>query len=59
MLRRKAYEYLLEWKTRKKKALCVTGARQTDKTTLIREFGRQLRYANSFEWLAGAGVAPP
>lgn len=49
MLRRKAYEYLLGWKDRKKKkALCVTGARQTGKTTLIREFGRR-NYENFVE----------
>ena len=42
MLRRKAYEYFLKWKNQKeKKALCVTGARQIGKTTLIREFGRR------------------
>ena len=49
MLRRKAYEYLTEWKNQKtKKALCVTGARQIGKTTLIREFGRQ-NYENFVE----------
>lgn len=42
MLRRKAYEKLLEWKSQaNKKALCIIGARQIGKTTLIREFGRQ------------------
>jgi len=42
MLRRKAYEYLLKWKNQEgRKALCVTGARQIGKTTLIREFGRE------------------
>lgn len=41
MLKRKAYETLLEWKAHaKKKALCIIGARQIGKTTLIREFGR-------------------
>ena len=49
MLRRKAYEYLTEWKNQKtKKSLCVTGARQIGKTTLIREFGRQ-NYENFVE----------
>lgn len=42
MLRRKAYDYFLDWKKqRKKKALCVTGAHQIGKTTLIRAFGRE------------------
>ena len=41
MLRRKAYQALLDWKNRNsKKALCVFGARQVGKTTLIREFAR-------------------
>jgi len=51
MLRRKAYNRLLEWmkqdKTRKK-ALCIIGARQVGKTTLIREFAR-LNYENFVE----------
>lgn len=41
MLRRKAYQDLLKWKNGTKgKALCIIGARQTGKTTLIREFGK-------------------
>ena len=41
MLKRKAWEKLLEWKQNKeKKALCIIGARQIGKTTLVREFGR-------------------
>ena len=41
MLKRKAYDKLVEWKSdSKKKALCILGARQIGKTTLIREFGR-------------------
>ena len=49
MLRRKAYDKLLEWKEQKnKKALCIIGARQIGKTTLIRAFGRQ-RYENFIE----------
>ncbi len=49
MLRRKAYDKLMEWKgTKKKKALCIIGARQIGKTTLIREFGRQ-NYENFVE----------
>ena len=40
MLRRKAYQELLKWKNESKgKALCIIGARQIGKTTLIREFG--------------------
>ena len=42
MLARKAYDKLLAWKQQpKKKALCILGARQTGKTTLIRQFGWQ------------------
>lgn len=49
MLKRKAYDKLMEWKgTKKKKALCIIGARQIGKTTLIREFGRQ-NYENFVE----------
>lgn len=49
MLKRKAYDKLLEWKSQnKKKALCIIGARQIGKTTLIREFGRQ-HYENFVE----------
>ena len=42
MLHRKAYEKLLNWKNqKKKKALCIFGARQIGKTTLVRFFGKQ------------------
>lgn len=42
MLYRKAYKKLLDWKSQeKKKALCITGARQIGKTTLIRAFGKE------------------
>lgn len=42
MLYRKAYDKLLEWKNKpRKKALCIMGARQIGKTTVIREFGRE------------------
>ena len=48
MLQRKVYQELLKWKNSKKgKALCVIGARQIGKTTLIREFG-----ANEYEYFA-------
>ena len=41
MLKRKAYQKLLEWKNcNNKKCLMVKGARQVGKTYLIREFGR-------------------
>lgn len=41
MLKRKAYDKLLSWKKQgAKKALCITGARQIGKTTLIREFAK-------------------
>ena len=40
MLYRKAYEKLVHWKSQKnRKALCILGARQIGKTTLIRKFG--------------------
>ena len=40
MLKRKAYDKLKEWKAQEnKKALCIIGARQIGKTTLIRQFG--------------------
>ncbi|MBR5951233.1 MAG: ATP-binding protein [Actinomycetaceae bacterium] len=42
MLERSSYKELLRWKNQEnKKALLVAGARQTGKTTLIREFGRR------------------
>ena len=42
MLYRKAYEKLKEWKQQThRKALCIVGARQIGKTTIIREFGRR------------------
>ena len=41
MLRRRAEEKLAAWKAQgKKKALCIMGARQTGKTTLVREFAK-------------------
>ena len=41
MLYRKAYTRLLRWKNEKqKKALCIVGARQIGKTTLVREFAK-------------------
>ena len=40
MLKRKAYEKLLEWKNAKnRKCLMIKGARQVGKTYLVREFG--------------------
>ena len=49
MLYRKAYDKLLEWKSEEhKKALCIVGARQIGKTTLIREFGKA-NYENFVE----------
>ena len=42
MLQRKAYQKLLDWKKdRNHKALCILGARQIGKTTLIRKFGKR------------------
>lgn len=49
MLKRKAYDKLTEWKAQKsKKALCIIGARQIGKTTLIRAFGQE-NYENFVE----------
>ena len=48
MLKRKVYEDLLKWKKEANgKALCIIGARQIGKTTLIREFGK-----NEYEYFA-------
>mgnify|MGYP000054906356 FL=1 len=48
MLKRKVYEDLLKWKKKANgKALCIIGARQIGKTTLIREFGK-----NEYEYFA-------
>ena len=42
MLKRKAYDRLLEWKAEEhKKALCILGARQIGKTTIVREFAKE------------------
>ncbi|MBQ2921917.1 MAG: ATP-binding protein [Tyzzerella sp.] len=42
MLKRKAYDKLLEWKKEeKKKALCIIGARQIGKTTVVRQFSQE------------------
>ena len=42
MLKRKAYDKLLEWKNeRNKKALCIIGARQIGKTTVVRQFAKE------------------
>ena len=49
MLRRKAYDKLLKWKQEKnKKALCIIGARQIGKTTLVRQFAEE-QYAHFIE----------
>lgn len=49
MLYRSAYDDFLSWKAKKnKKALCVVGARQIGKTTLIREFAKK-NYSNFVE----------
>ena len=41
MLRRKAYDEILQWKNNHtKKCLMVKGARQVGKTYLVREFGK-------------------
>lgn len=49
MLRRKAYERLLQWKNSgSKKALCIFGARQIGKTTIIEKFAKD-HYENFVE----------
>lgn len=49
MLKRKAYDKLLQWKNQDtRKALCIIGARQIGKTTLVREFGKN-NYENFVE----------
>lgn len=49
MLKRKAYEKLIKWKNQdKRKALCILGARQIGKTTVIRAFGKE-NYQNFIE----------
>lgn len=49
MLRRKAWEKLIHWKNSdNKKALCIIGARQIGKTTLVRNFGKEY-YENFVE----------
>lgn len=41
MLKRKIYQTLLNWKKEsKRKALCIIGARQIGKTTIVREFAK-------------------
>lgn len=41
MIKRKLYDFLLDWKSKKvKEALLIKGARQVGKTFLVREFGR-------------------
>lgn len=43
MLKRKVYKKLQNWKEEEhKKALCVIGARQIGKTTIIREFAENI-----------------
>ena len=42
MLYRKVLEKLRDWKEGKnKKALCIVGARQIGKTTIVREFAKE------------------
>lgn len=48
MLKREISERLYSWKNENKKALCVIGARQIGKTTIIREFARK-EYENFVE----------
>jgi hypothetical protein len=49
MFQRTAWNKLIDWKNNKnKKALCIIGARQIGKTTLVREFGNKY-YENFVE----------
>ena len=49
MFKRKAWNKLNEWKnSADKKALCIIGARQIGKTTLVRQFGKE-NYENFVE----------
>lgn len=41
MLRRKAYDFLLNWKNREHKCLVVKGQRQVGKTFIIKKFGEE------------------
>lgn len=42
MLKRTVYDKLIRWKeSQNRMALCIIGARQTGKTTIIREFGKK------------------
>lgn len=42
MLKRTVYDKLIRWKeSQNRRALCIIGARQTGKTTIIREFGKK------------------
>lgn len=42
MLKRAIYDKLIRWKeSQNRRALCIIGARQTGKTTIIREFGKK------------------
>ena len=41
MLKRKMYQFLLDWKSRKEReCLLIKGARQTGKTFIVNEFGK-------------------
>ena len=52
MLKREISEKLKLWRTQKnKKALCIIGARQIGKTTIIREFAKQ-EYENFIEGIS-------
>ncbi|WP_305151206.1 ATP-binding protein [uncultured Dubosiella sp.] len=49
MLKRKIWDTLIEWKEdSNKKALCIIGARQIGKSTIVREFGKT-NYEQVFE----------
>ncbi len=50
MLRRKIYDWLVDWKNRDHKCLIVKGQRQTGKTFIIEQFGREnYEYVVSFD----------
>ena len=58
MLKREISEKLISWKNqKKKKALCIIGARQIGKTTIIREFAKeQYEYFDEIKFILDKGA---
>lgn len=59
VLKRKVYDFFLEWRKQKpKKALCIFGARQIGKTTVIREFAKKhYKHFIELNFILDAGAA--